>query len=287
MTRDIREVAIVGVGLIGASLGRALHRALPRATIIGVGRSESNLDDALAVGAIDQATTDTAKGVGNADVVVLGVPVEQGSAVLKIVAKSAKKAAIFSDVGSTKTGIVQGAADLGLADRFVGAHPMAGGTATGAAAADASLFEGKTVVITPEPGSRADAVETISSIWQKCGATIVKMSAEEHDRAVAMISHVPQLLAYALASAAGQAPNNETALKLAGSGFADMTRLAESAESVWAGIFRENRREILAALGSVEGEIQALGEAIKSDDAKSLGASIAAANDALRKQRGL
>lgn len=263
-------LAIVGVGLIGGSLGLAVRKHKVAHRVIGVGRNRRKLDKALDLGAVDEFTTDIYHGVREADLVVVCTPVESIVEFVQQAALNAQPKTLITDAGSTKELIVkQIEADLKKhksAVDFVGSHPMAGSEKNGAEHSRSDLFEGRAVVITPTKHSSPDAVERIHDFWQAVGANVLKMSPGEHDRAVAAISHVPHVVASALAAAT---PGES--LPLAAGGWLDTTRIAAADVELWRQILAQNRGHVLKGLAQFEKVLSGLRAALESEnDAKLL-----------------
>jgi len=244
----VAKTVIVGVGLIGASLAAAGRRSGVLGRVVGVGRSKANLETALRAGFIDEASSDPAAAVRDAGLVVIAAPVDTSIELLERVAPACPASCVLTDVGSVKAPIVRAAERIGIAARFVGAHPMAGGTRTGAAAADEGLYRGRTVVITPTPNVAKDAHDLVSSMWRSVGAEIVELDPDLHDQAVAMSSHLPQMLATALAALVAGDPLHDLVARLTGAGFRDTTRIAMSDADMWVAITEANRTHLLAAI---------------------------------------
>jgi prephenate dehydrogenase len=260
------RVAIIGVGLIGGSIGLGLRQRNLARHIIGIGRRMETLRTAENRGAITEATTDLAAGVAQAELVIIGTPVQTIVDQVKQVAEAAKSGTLVTDVGSTKQSIVEGAdralaGALGLWTSFVGSHPLAGSERTGVEFARADLLEGRTVVVTPSEASKSDAVERVESLWQALGAKVVRMSAAEHDQAVAATSHVPHVVAAALAAATKQ-----DYLPLTATGWADTTRVAAGDVELWRQILSDNRPHVLAQLREFEKFIAAYAAALERGD---------------------
>lgn len=260
------RVAIVGVGLIGGSIGLALRERNLARHVVGIGRRMETLRRAENRGAITEATTDLAGGVAQAGLVILGTPVQTVVEQVKQVAEAAKSGTIVTDVGSTKQSIVDGAdrvlaGPLGLWTSFVGSHPLAGSERTGVEFARADLLEGRTVVVTPSEASKSEAVEAVEGLWQSLGAKIVRMTPAEHDQAVAATSHVPHIVAAALAAA-----TKHEYLPLTASGWADTTRVAAGDVELWRQILSENRPHVLVQLREFETLIAAYAAALERGD---------------------
>jgi cyclohexadieny/prephenate dehydrogenase len=239
----------VAPGLIGGSIARgARARGLAREVVV-VARNEAAIRTACAAGAADRGTTDLGAGVAGAALVVLCAPVGALPGLVRAAWPHLAPGAVLTDAGSVKRGVVDAA--LACAPRagvgFVGGHPMAGSERSGFEASDPDLFEGRLALLTPSAGTPPAAVAVATALWEGLGSTVRCLSADAHDRLVAQISHLPHLAAYALVSAA-----DEDALPLAGRGFTDTTRIAASAEALWADIFRENRGPLLDALARYE-----------------------------------
>jgi prephenate dehydrogenase len=238
-------VAIIGVGLIGGSLGQALRRT-KKYRVIGIGRSARRLYDARRLGAIDQAATDLSA-AATADIIVIASPVDTIVPTFKKLLPHLKPGTIVTDVGSVKGQVLADIARLKRprSIRFVGGHPLAGSHKTGVKASNFRLFEGSTVVLVPTPHA---PLQALKSLWQAVGARVIVMSAAEHDRAVALISHLPHVLAHALVHAlAGRRDRRQLIPLLAGS-FRDMTRVVSSDPAQWAQILRANAREVSHSL---------------------------------------
>ncbi|MGC9454656.1 MAG: prephenate dehydrogenase [Phycisphaerae bacterium] len=258
-----RCVTIVGVGLLGGSLGLALKARSPSVRICGVGRRRSSLDEALACGAIDEAYLEAADPARDSDLVVLATPVGAFEKHLRDIAPVLDDDAVVTDVGSTKAFVVRAAQRaLGRDGPFVGSHPMAGSEKKGVAHASADLFEGATCVITPMPAAPAAAAERIEKLWRSLGMRTLRMSPEQHDRAVAAVSHMPHALSAILALL----PEDEQ-LDVAATGFRDMTRLAGGDPEVWRDILVTNRDAIVESLDAMDESLARLRDMLELADA--------------------
>jgi prephenate dehydrogenase len=273
-------VAIVGVGLIGGSLGLALKSRRLAHQVIGVERSEDRLQTALAFGAIDTGTTSLKEAVGNADIVVLCTTVGHILEILPEVLAAAKDGAVVTDVGSTKEAIVRRA---GGAASFAGGHPMAGSEQAGVEAATPYLFEEATWAITPSEASRPQAVQTVQRLAQSVGATTLLLAPDAHDAMLAVTSHLPHVLASALMRQAEQTQSRypQTQNLTAGS-FADGTRVAASSPELWRDVCLSNRDALLQALQDFRGEIDTLEAAVADRNAAQIEAFFAAGAAAKR-----
>ncbi len=262
-------VAIVGVGLIGGSIGLALRERKLAQNIVGVGRRQANLDVARQVGAIDHGVTNLATGVAHAQLIVVCTPVDTIAEKVIQAAAACPAGSLITDAGSTKETIVS-AADAGLASRrsgprFVGSHPLAGDHRTGASHARSDLFDGRVVVVTPTPLTRPAAVTEVSGFWQSLGAEVHTMTPAEHDAALATTSHLPHLVASALAAA-----TPHELLPLAASGWRDTTRVAGGDPQLWQAIFAANRQNVLDALDRLSQVMAGIRENLEQGDYESL-----------------
>jgi prephenate dehydrogenase len=262
-------VAVVGVGLIGGSIGLALRERKLAQKIVGVGRRQANLDVAREVGAIDHGVTSLATGVSQAQLIVIATPVDTIAEKVIQAAAACPAGSLITDAGSTKETIVS-AVDSGLAGRrsgprFVGSHPLAGDHRTGAQHARGDLFEGRTVVVTPTQLTRPAAVTEVSGFWQSLGADVKSMTPAEHDAALATTSHLPHLLAAALA-----ASTPRDLLPLAASGWRDTTRVAGGDPQLWQPIFAANRQRVLDSLDRLWQVLANIREALEHGDYESL-----------------
>jgi prephenate dehydrogenase len=251
-----RRVAIVGVGLIGGSIGLALRRRLPAVRVVGHDRP-AVLRRARARGAIGAAAPTLAGAVRGADLVVLALPIDRLVALLPRLARLAPPAAVVTDVAGAKTVVGRAARRAGFGARFVGGHPMAGSERSGIEAADAALFEGAPWILCPprrgEAGRRA--TRRLVRLVRRLGAAPRILTEEEHDRSVARLSHLPQLLAVALVNAAGR---RGAVAGTAGPAFAAMSRIALSPPSIWNGVLSANRRAIAPAVADCARELRRL-----------------------------
>lgn len=252
-------VAVVGVGLIGGSIGITLLERGISKRVIGIGRRQGPLRTARRVGAVTNTTVDLTKGVVEADFVVVCTPVGLIADHVQTAARHAPQGTLITDAGSTKQSIVRAIPDeLPRNCRFLGSHPLAGGEKAGPAHATADLFEGKIAIVTPDSVTRAEDYDRVAEFWQLLGAVVVRMSPEEHDRVIALSSHLPHAVAVALA-----ATLPEECFRLAGTGFLDTTRIASGGTQIWGHILRENRDCILAALDRFEENLDILRKAIE------------------------
>lgn len=243
----IKRLAILGVGLIGGSLARALRDAGHVQEIVGYGRGLANLQRAVELGVADRIETSPASAVRDADMVVLATPVGSMDALFKAIVPYLAKDAVLTDVGSVK-GAVVAAARAALAGKFadfVPGHPIAGTERTGVGASFASLYVGRRVALTPLPETHPEALARVRAMWQAAGADVVSMSVEHHDQVLAATSHLPHLLAYALVDMLARQDDSREIFSFAAGGFRDFTRIASSDPVMWRDISLANRDAIL------------------------------------------
>ena len=281
-----KHLAIMGVGLIGGSLALAARRAGIAERITGWDRKEA-LDKARDIGVIDgvEEAFDSPDRASEADLVYLAAPVGAIVSFLRKHGNLFKPGAIVTDAGSTKREICRVANEaLSPEVFFVGGHPMAGSERTGVEFADENLFQGAAYALVTKDGVNSDALRAVTQVVRTIGATPINLTAGEHDRIAARISHTPQMLSTALALAVARKCEAGT-LALAGSGFAEMTRLAESRWSVWEDICRTNADEISAALDETIAEIEAVRAAVSSGDLADLSEMFETAGSLMRRYR--
>ena len=265
----IQNVAIVGVGMMGGSLALALRERALAARIVGIDRSETALRLALESDAIDAGTTDLTAGIRDADIIVFATPVHFLPAQLETVAPDVRPDALITDMGSVKGRIV--AVGQGLfGPRFVGGHPMAGSERSGFGAAKADLFEDAAWAIvraapfdleTDEPARR------LAALVSALGANPIPMDAQQHDRIVALVSHLPHLLSFAFANSVKESPDSELARRMAGGSYRDIMRVSAADPGLWRGIFHENHAALLAAVTEWESQLAVLKSKLTAQEA--------------------
>jgi prephenate dehydrogenase len=269
-----QKVTIIGPGLIGGSLGMAILSRRLAKEVVGVGRNPKSLAVAESAGAVTSTSTDLATGVAEADLIVICTPVDsivdQVLAVVSHIANSSKPV-LITDAGSTKAEIVsrldqhQAISTWPANVRFIGSHPIAGNEKRGAEHGSPDLFEGRVAVVTPTEATAANDLEQIKQFWLALGATVVSLSAVEHDIAMASVSHLPHLLASAIAS---QTP--ERYVSLSGTGWQDTTRIAAGDAALWRQILLANRTNVLASLDRFEQQLAEFRAALEAGEPKRL-----------------
>ena len=268
----VNRVVIAGVGLIGGSVGLALKRAGFRGRIVGLGRRWSSLKNAVDAGAVDSATLDYEEALGDADLMLIGTPVDVIPAIAREAIKHARSGCIITDVGSTKGQLVAEIEKLMPEDiYFVGAHPMAGSHKTGVAAADASLFEGSICIVTSTESTNPEAVNVVSNLWRTMGARVEFMSPQEHDFLIAAASHLPHAVACALIQVVAGVENHRgKAIDFTATGFADTTRIASGSPEVWKCILLQNADMVSSMLDRLEKELAEMRKVLDSRDEEKL-----------------
>ena len=242
-----RQLGLIGCGLMGGSFALALKRAGLVERVVGYSKSPSTTERAKKLGAIDVAAESALLAVAGADIVLIAVPVAATETTFKAIRHLVEPGVLFMDVGSTKRDVVDAARRV-LRERiasFVPAHPIAGKEVSGIQHADASLFSGRQVILTPLPQTAPEMVQKATDAWSAVGAQVLKMTPENHDAAFAAVSHLPHLLAFAYFSAVVNQPAGKDFLSLAGPGFRDFTRIAASNPETWRDILIANREEVL------------------------------------------
>lgn len=278
----IERLAVLGVGLIGGSVATALKRAGAVGRVVGYGRSRANLDEALALGVIDEIAETPEAAVAGADRVLLAMPVGAMAATFVRIAPHLALDVLVTDAGSTKQDVIAAArAGLGArVDRFVPAHPIAGAEKSGAAAARADLYAGRNVILTPLAENSPAAVAAVADLWRTCGAQVSEMSAAGHDRVFAAVSHLPHLAAFALVDELAARPEAGLYFRHAGSGFRDFTRIAGSSPEMWRDIALANREALTAELDAYLSRLSAYRDALIAGDADTLMQSFTRASQA-------
>jgi prephenate dehydrogenase len=268
----VDRLAIIGTGLIGGSFARALRAAGSVTTLVGIDTDAENLEQALALGIVDEIYHDAAEGVRNAQAVFISVPVCAIPAVVKSIVPFLSPGCVVTDGGSVKAAVVKECeALMPFGCCFLGGHPIAGTEHSGAAASFATLYSGKRCVLTPTVNTDAAAYDTVSRLWQAAGAQVCSMEPGHHDRIFAEISHLPHVVAYALVHAVGTADvEGENVLSYTAGGFRDFTRIASSDPSMWRDISLMNRDALLASIDGFSRSLSDLRQRIDCGDADGL-----------------
>ena len=266
------QLGIIGCGLIGGSFALALKRAGMVKRVVGYSKSPSTTGRAKELGVIDVAAESALLAVSGSDIVLIAVPVAATETTFKAIRHLVEPGVLFMDVGSTKRDVVDAARRV-LRERigsFVPAHPIAGKEVSGIQHADAALYTGRQVIITPLSQTLPEMVQKATDAWSAVGAQVLKMTAENHDAAFAAVSHLPHLLAFAYFSSVVNQPAGRDFLSLAGPGFRDFTRIAASSPETWRDILVANREEVLKQSQRFRQALDALEHVIREGNADAL-----------------
>jgi cyclohexadieny/prephenate dehydrogenase len=263
------RLAIVGLGLIGSSIARAVRQANLAHTLIGIDVSKGVRLKVAALELVDEIYSDVAEGVVGADAVILCVPVGACETIARDMAPALEQSAIVSDVGSTKASFIQQVAPY-LPDyvSFVPAHPVAGTEQSGPEAGMATLFVNRWCILTPLPDTSAQAIAKIRQLWEAMGSLVEEMTPTHHDLVLAMTSHVPHLIAYNIVGTAADLEHvtQSEVIKFSAGGFRDFTRIASSDPVMWRDVFLNNREAVLEILGRFNEDLATLAKAIRWGD---------------------
>lgn len=271
--KKLNRISIIGVGLIGGSIGLAVKKAGLKAEVVGLTTRRSSLNKALKKKAIDKGTLSLDKAVNDADLVIIAAPAARVVDIFKKIKPGLKEGAVVTDAASTKKEIVSGIDRLsGSKVCFVGSHPMAGSEKRGVEFARADLFTDSICIITPTSKTDKKAVSLIKRFWCKLGAKCLELAPGEHDEVVARVSHLPHLVAVSLIRQL-----REKDLKFASSGFKDTTRIAEAAENIWADICLTNKTQIIKAIDAHINILTALKKHIRQNRTSLIKQAFAAA----------
>ncbi len=276
------QLGVIGCGLMGGSFALALKRAGLVKRVIGYSKSPSTTEKAKKLGIIDTAAESALLAVSGSDIVLIAVPVSATEATFKAIRHLVEPGVLLMDVGSTKRDVVDAARRV-LKERissFVPAHPIAGKEVAGIAHADATLYNGRQVILTPLPQTSPELVQKATDVWAAIGSQVLRMTPENHDAAFAAVSHLPHLLAFAYFNSVAKQPAGRDYLSLAGPGFRDFTRIAASDPTVWRDILMSNREELLKQTMRVRHALEAMEIAIKSGNAEALEDMIRSASEA-------
>jgi len=268
----IRRLCVIGVGLIGGSLARALRRTAAVSEVVGCGRNQQTLEKALELGVIDCYHTSPVQAVAGADVVLLAVPLGAMRSVMEQIRSHLAVDAVVTDAGSAKACVLADArAAFGQVPRnLVLGHPIAGTERSGVEASFAELFEGRRVILTPLAETDRRACELITRMWSATGADVVEMGVTHHDEVLAATSHLPHVLAFSLVDTLAQMDDHAEIFRYAAGGFRDFTRIASSDPVMWRDICVANRAPLLKALDAFDADLRELAEAVRRGDGETI-----------------
>jgi prephenate dehydrogenase len=278
----IEKLVVVGVGLIGGSFALALKQAKAVRRVVGVGRSAANIYRAQELKIIDAEGAFNRETFGDADLVLLAMPVGQMRGVMRAIAPFLGDRTVVTDAGSTKQDVV----DLARRElkqslaRFVPGHPIAGTEKSGAGAAFPELYRGRKVVLTPLKGTDRDALSRVRAAWVACGASVLALAPREHDAVLATVSHLPHVLAFALVDQVARSRDAKRLFSYAAGGFRDFTRIASSSPEMWRDICMANRKALLAEIDRYGRGLERVRKMLERGDAKGLEALFEGARDA-------
>ena len=266
-----RRLALIGIGLIGSSVARiARERGDLAATIVACAPTERTRARVTELGLADVIEADPARAVAGADCVMLAAPVGTFAELAAAIAPHLAAGAILTDVGSTKQSVIRDVGPLVPAGvHFVPAHPLAGTEYSGPDAGFTTLFQGRYTLIVPPPGTDEDAIERVAELWRRCGSMVERMEPAHHDRVLAIVSHLPHLLAFTICGTADDLADESRSevLRFAASGFRDFTRIAASDPVMWRDVFLNNREALLEMLARFLEDAQAMARAVRWGDA--------------------
>ncbi len=275
------QLGLIGCGLMGGSFALALKRAGLVKRVVGYSKSPSTTERARAMGVIDIEAPSALLAVSGADIVLLAVPVSATEATLKAIRHLVTNEMLIMDVGSTKRDVIDSARRV-LRDHigsFVPCHPIAGSETSGVENADADLYTGKQVILTPIDKTNPLHVQKAVRVWEGLGCQVLQMEPEEHDSAYAAVSHLPHLIAFALMNAIVGQPHGKDYLSLAGPGFRDFSRIAASDPKMWRDILLANRHELLAQTALFKQALQTMEQMIEAGSSEAIETLIAQASD--------
>lgn len=284
---QFQKISIIGVGLLGGSIGLAVRQRRLAREVAGFVRRAASVKDCERVGAVDFATTDLLRSVSGADLVILCTPLAQMRSLTEQFLPALKRGAIVTDVGSVKAEVVRDLSPLiaKKGGQFVGSHPMAGAEKTGVLAARKNLFENAVCVLTPTKKSRPAAVRKLGQFWQSLGARVMKLDAAQHDLFVSRSSHLPHVAAAALAGMVLSPGQPAAQAALCATGFRDTTRIASGSPEMWRDIALANRRQLARSVDAYAKELKKFQAALKRGDSKAVEAFFATAK--IRRDRWL
>ena len=276
------QLGVIGCGLMGGSFALALKRAGLVKRVIGYSKSPSTTEKAKKLGVIDTAAESALLAVSGSDIVLIAVPVSATEATFKAIRHLIEPGVLIMDVGSTKRDVVDAARRVlkeNIAS-FVPAHPIAGKEVSGITNADATLYNGRQVILTPLPQTNPELVQKATDVWAAIGAQVLRMTPENHDGAFAAVSHLPHMLAFAYFNSVARQPAGRDYLSLAGPGFRDFTRIAASDATMWRDILMSNREEVLKQSMRFRHTLEAMEHALKSGNVEALEDMVRSASEA-------
>jgi len=268
----IRRLAIIGVGLIGGSLARALRNAGAVGEIVGCGRGKENLDKAVELGVVDRYSHDVGEAIRGADMIFLAVPLGAMRETFAAMKGHLSADAVITDGGSAKFSVIDDCREVfgEVLPNLVAGHPIAGTENSGVEASFAELYQNRRIILTPTAETADDALARVQAMWQACGGEITLMSVEHHDEVLAATSHLPHMLAFGLVDTLAQMKENDEIFRYAAGGFRDFTRIASSNPVMWRDVCVANRRALGKMMSHYLNEMQELAQTIERGDGEAL-----------------
>lgn len=265
--KKVETVVIVGTGLIGGSIGRAIRKKKLAKKVIGVGRRNASLKEAKRAGAIDEGTLKLEKAAAKADLIILASSVASIPALAKKVAQVKKDSCVVTDVASVKTNIVRICEPL-FRGTFIGGHPMAGSEKKGAKYSNEKLFKNSICILTPTNKTKLNTINLVASLWKQLGAKVVRLTPKKHDQVTASVSHIPHLMAAILILSQGKTDREvRNVLKFAGNGFRDMTRIASGDPALWSEILMANKKNVIGTMDTLLAQLKVCRRLLQNSDA--------------------
>ena len=272
MKHSVKQITVIGVGLIGGSFALALKANGCTATVVGYGRSEESLKKGVALGVIDRYETSIEAAINGSDLILLSVPVGTIKEILPQLKSAIQAGAVVTDVGSTKGSVVDAVIELfgEVPPRFIPGHPIAGTEKSGVEAAFPELFNDRRIILTPLKNSDPEALTMVHHLWALTGAEVSEMSVERHDNVLAATSHLPHVLAFTLVDTLANLDEHDDIFRYAAGGFRDFTRIASSDPQMWHDICLNNRDALLTIIERFQSDLQGLTSAILEGDSEAI-----------------
>lgn len=281
---EFNKITIVGLGLIGGSLAKALKESNQVGTVVGIDTNEETIKYAFDNEIIDEGASSLNEVVYGSDIIVIATYVGMIEDTAKSVFDVATDKAIITDVGSVKSSVVKKIeADLPDNLHYVGGHPIAGTENSGVQFADSDLFKGRRCILTPTDKTASEAKSKVKSMWELVGSQVFEVGPETHDHIFGIVSHLPHVVAYSLMNSVLNAQDSEQVMDFAGGGLKDYTRVAASSPQMWTEIFKANKEQLLSAISSFKNSLQIIESAIESEDFEALKTELEKAASAKRK----
>ncbi|WP_197737359.1 MULTISPECIES: prephenate dehydrogenase [Methylomonas] len=279
-----KRLCLIGTGLIGGSLARAVRSLGLAHEIVAFGRDSdvANLQTALKLGVIDAYFSQISQALEHADLVIVATPVGAMASVFAAIRPYWQAETVYSDVGSTKGSVIAALESVfgEVPANFVPAHPIAGAERSGVEASNRELFQNRRVIVTPLQNTDAAALHAISELWRRVGASVSTMSVQHHDTVLAATSHLPHILAFALVGLLGKKDEQREIFKYAAGGFKDFSRIASSDPTMWLDICLANKQEIIPLIQNLKGELDRIEQMIEAGQEQELYAAFSYANRA-------